>query len=195
MGRAWRPRALYCSAAPVSEASAVNGRSPWNVTCVVGTPILIISSWSAQSGPVLGAVASLGPLGDKGSPVQPGQQLLDPKVKERFSPFQVNLGLFSLPNKKAVATLLRVRFQPLSLLQQAGGVFPDTFPDACVGRGLTGLVGLHLAPGANGCWKEPGSGVTLRTAGVGASWLQEGGCWPEQTLASVCRGSPLSAML
>ena len=48
---------------------------------------------------------------------------------------------------------------------------------------------MHLAPGADGCWKEPGSGVTLRAAGVRASWLQEGGCWPEQTPASVCGGS------
>ena len=34
---------MHCSAAPVSEASAVNGRSPWNVTCVAGTPTLVIS--------------------------------------------------------------------------------------------------------------------------------------------------------
>ena len=36
-GRAWRLPALHCPAVPVSEASAVNSRCPWNVTCVAGT--------------------------------------------------------------------------------------------------------------------------------------------------------------
>lgn len=89
-----RVEALHCSAAPVSEASAVNRRSPWNVTCMAGTPALVISGRSAQSGPVLGAVVSLGPLGDQGSPVQPGQQLPDAKVTEQFSPFKELWGFF-----------------------------------------------------------------------------------------------------
>ena len=36
-GCAWRLPALHCPAVPVSEASAVNRRCPWNVTCVAGT--------------------------------------------------------------------------------------------------------------------------------------------------------------